>query len=106
MYASYKFGAKKRKLMWGLPQETFEQLSLSDCHYCGASPQTRNLSHNVSKALNGIDRINNEIGYTTENSVACCKVCNRANNNMPYDEFVAYLNNIVEHHGGHNIDKP
>jgi len=27
---------------------------------------------------NGIDRVNNTLGYTEENSVPCCKTCNLA----------------------------
>ena len=45
--------------------------------------------------INGIDRINNDIGYTIENSLTCCKICNYAKNTMSMREFIAWLEKIV-----------
>jgi hypothetical protein len=36
---------------------------------------------------NGIDRLDNALGYTTANSVPCCKPCNQAKNDRSVDEF-------------------
>ena len=50
-----------------------------DCHYCG---------FHSNNFLNGIDRMNNLIGYTKENSVACCQVCNRMKNTLNKETFI------------------
>lgn len=41
--------------------------------------------------FNGIDRVDNFKGYTLENSVPCCTICNRAKSNMLYDDFMSYI---------------
>ena len=46
--------------------EEFEKLVKSPCYYCKEISQ-----------INGIDRINNELGYTNDNCVAACWMCNR-----------------------------
>ena len=43
---------------------------------------------------NGIDRIDNNLGYTVQNSISCCKKCNYAKHKMSYDEFIELVTNI------------
>jgi len=45
---------------------------------------------------NGIDRVDNAIGYLTDNCVACCKVCNRAKLQMSKNEFFDHIKKIYE----------
>lgn len=70
--ASYKNHVKKSIVRgYGdflLNFEEFQQLVTSPCHYC---------KHiNLEEAL-GIDRVNNDLGYTKENCVPACWRCNR-----------------------------
>jgi len=83
-FIDYKSSAKKRGYSFDLNKELFESLVLGNCHYCGhpASPQ------------NGVDRMHNNTGYTTENSVSCCDICNRAKREIPYIDFLAYIKRI------------
>jgi hypothetical protein len=46
---------------------------------------------------NGIDRIHNDIGYVEYNCVPCCIICNRAKNSMPYEDFVDWIDNLIDH---------
>ena len=46
---------------------------------------------------NGLDRIHNEIGYVESNCVPSCIVCNRAKNNMPFEEFMEWLKVLVDY---------
>lgn len=62
---------------WGMTDEHALKLITSPCHYCGEM-----------KELNGIDRVDNAIGYLTTNCVPCCKHCNRMKWTMPLDEFI------------------
>lgn len=74
--------------------EEFMILSLSKCNYCG-SQGTETAKSRASKAtlsggalkLNGIDRINNSLGYIEGNVATCCKMCNISKGDMSYDEF-------------------
>lgn len=43
----------------------------------------------------GIDRKDSSEGYHIENCVTCCKTCNFAKNNTPYDEFIQYLDRLT-----------
>ncbi len=46
---------------------------------------------------NGIDRLDNALGYTLDNCVPCCKRCNQAKNNMGLKEFRAWLVRAYKH---------
>jgi hypothetical protein len=101
LYRNYKFGAKKRQLEFKLSKTQFKKLTQENCHYCGTSPSQRlsNLRSNGPYIYNGIDRINNEIGYIDFNCVACCGICNKKKGNSSYADFIAWLKLIVEYQG-------
>jgi hypothetical protein len=88
---SYKWGANRRGLEWGLTEEQFRALITSPCYYTGLPPS------NVMKApstetetftYSGIDRLDNTKGYITGNCVPCCGFVNRAKSDMKHDEFI------------------
>lgn len=43
---------------------------------------------------NGIDRIDNNKGYTIDNVVPCCKMCNQAKNDYTLQEFQDWVEKI------------
>lgn len=60
------------------------------CSYCGSEIKTI-----------GIDRVDNSIGYSMNNSVSCCIICNRMKRNYKVEEFINHckkvaLNNYLE----------
>ena len=85
----------------------FKDLSKSKCKYCGLEHSKeiedrlseksdgKKLSDNVIK-INGIDRVDSNIGYTKENSVACCKYCNFAKHTMSEDDFYKWIRRVYE----------
>jgi len=87
---------------------TFKELSKSKCKYCGLEhskeiedrlserSEGKKLSNNVIK-INGIDRVDSGIGYTKENSVACCKFCNFAKHTMSKDDFYKWIKRVYEY---------
>ena len=89
----YKKDAKRRNLIWDLTVEQAENLFTGSCFYCGGSPhQIRQTS--VSNGVfihNGIDRINNAMGYTPENCVSCCSDCNRAKLKLDKESFINHI---------------
>ena len=64
-YASYKANAKRRKKEFDLTLEQFASHWKQSCVYCGSEIETI-----------GLDRIDNTLGYTVDNTVPCCSVCN------------------------------
>lgn len=56
----------------------------SVCSYCG-----------IKEKL-GIDRVDNSVGYTKENSVPCCKLCNFMKKAMSRNDFLSRIKKIYE----------
>jgi hypothetical protein len=82
-YRDYKKGAKKRGLVFELSIEYFQEHWNDDCYYC---------RDKVNGA--GFDRIDNDIGYTIENSVPCCGMCNRMKSIFNQNELIEKCNKI------------
>ena len=89
----YKNQAKKRGYEWALSDAQFDTLVCQPCHYCGRPPVgcAKTKANNGAFIYNGLDRMNNDCGYTEGNTVTCCKICNRCKSNMSYMEFIDYL---------------
>jgi hypothetical protein len=46
---------------------------------------------------NGIDRVDNEIGYVRGNSAPCCTICNRMKRELSYSGFLNHVRKIYEY---------
>jgi hypothetical protein len=92
-FCDYQQNAKSRNYDFNLTQEEFKSITLQNCYYCNKVPsQIRyNKTKSQSYIYNGIDRKNNNKGYTLDNCIPCCGTCNQMKNNSEYYEF---LNNI------------
>lgn len=100
VYRNYANHAHVRGLLFGLKFRRFVELCESPCHYCGVQPSNTCKAKGGDWTYSGIDRKNSKVGYTSRNVVSCCKVCNRAKNNMGYNEFLTYLNQLVRFRKG------
>ena len=99
----YQRAARVRDRAWELTDEQFDDITSQDCHYCGQPPGTVQRGKNPALGdftYNGIDRMNNNVGYVAGNVVPCCRVCNFAKKDLPYAEFVAWLARIAQFRGG------
>ena len=95
---TYKEGAKNRNLDWALTDEEFFVLTNSSCHYCGDPPS--NISKSKSQYLpdfqySGIDRVDNTRGYTPDNVVPSCRVCNAMKEKLSQKEFLNHIAKIT-----------
>lgn len=61
---------------------------------CGCEPELRN--RKFAGKANGVDRIDSNIGYITNNIVSCCKICNIAKNNLHYNDFISWINRLIK----------
>lgn len=106
MCNSYKKSARSRGLAWSLTDADFDRLTALDCFYCGQSPSTiqkplRSSYEGGDFVYNGLDRADNQSGYTLDNVLPCCKTCNYAKRDMPFDVFMAWIARLTEYHWFH-----
>lgn len=96
LYENYKRGALKRNLTFELNIEEFKKIITNNCNYCDSEPKQiyhkKGMKHGI--IYNGIDRVNNKLGYTLDNCVTACKFCNFAKTQSNLEEFMAWLNNL------------
>lgn len=59
--------SKRRGLECTLTVDHLTDVKSKPCHYCGGT---------LAEYGYGIDRKDNKVGYTPENSLPCCKPCN------------------------------
>jgi hypothetical protein len=112
---AYQRGAKKRGLLWDLTTEQFDALTAEACFYCGLPPSNVYFLKNKDGApragdpfvYSGIDRIDAGRGYTPDNTVPCCTICNMAKMDRPLHEMIAwaarFLNKMMEHENGTSL---
>jgi hypothetical protein len=75
-YVNFKGAYNKRgtKRFFSMSFKIYEKLLEKGCSYCG-----RSLKHETGI---GLDRLNNNKGYTKSNVVPCCGICNQAKSDV------------------------
>lgn len=77
VYREYVKKSKDRDISFKLSIEDAVKLFDKPCHYCGEKPNNCRIRQNGQKIFyQGLDRVNNDIGYESTNVVPCCKYCN------------------------------
>lgn len=98
---TYKSRAKKMNLPFILTDIEFFNLTQQACHYCGVEPHRSSItsgSHFYGDFIyNGIDRIDSNLGYTLDNSVSCCWMCNMGKVDSNYNDFINHLDQITKY---------
>lgn len=98
-YQSYKKAASTRELEFLLSKEQFKNITQQDCYYCGTHPSNeRKVSTSTGSFIyNGIDRVDNSRGYSIDNCVPCCDMCNKSKNKHSIDEFYEWIDRVYNH---------
>ena len=77
LLARYKNDAIRRGLNFDLTKEEFIELTKQNCYYCDIEPKFKLDYHEEQTFFyNGVDRVDNDLGYVNTNCVPCCKECN------------------------------
>lgn len=99
LYWNYFMGAKHRKLDFLLTKEDFRELVSKPCYYCGIEPLQKYKGTDQPEEFiyNGVDRVDNNKGYTEDNVVTCCKACNIAKHTMTQQEFYDWIIRVYSH---------
>ena len=96
-YYKYKERAHNKNFEFQLSKKNFESIRNNACYFC--QKETTEFHRN------GIDRMNNEIGYIYTNCYPCCANCNYLKNDIDYDTFTQQVYYIAENHKNrlHNL---
>lgn len=96
LFSTYRKSALKRNLEFSLTRDQFEKLIFNVCKYCNNLPLQVHNKKNSNGAIfyNGIDRVDNSLGYTIDNCVSCCKKCNWMKRDFRLSDFSEHLNKI------------
>lgn len=96
LYKRYSIScAKSRDLTFNLDKELFKKIVISDCFYCNKSPKQIVRNRESKFIYNGIDRVDNSVGYIESNVVSCCKKCNTIKGSITIDiakKMLGFLN--------------
>lgn len=106
--ADYRSHAENRGLSFELSDEEVIELISKSCHYCGLKPSNAKTVKPSRKLRNkyactvttlyysGIDRINSDLGYTPENCVACCHLCNASKSDYTLEEWKLWVSRLYQ----------
>lgn len=101
-YRIYRNNANKRSIGWNVSLEAFRKAIKRNCVYCGAKPSAREFQRLSKKRYtkellcNGIDRVDVNKPYTTDNINTSCTICNIAKWNLSVEEFSAWIDRLVD----------
>ncbi len=79
VFARYRDRAIKKGLEYSITKDEFDAIIDRECYMCG--------KQNTSVHKNGVDRYDNNVGYTTDNSRPCCGECNYMKRDYSYTEL-------------------
>lgn len=98
-FNNYVGGSSRRKNPpeWKLTLEEFIGLVQGDCDYCGDPPSMPTQVGKPKLLRNGIDRVDNSVGYIISNCVPCCYLCNLMKHNRTKDKFIGHAKKITNH---------
>lgn len=89
----YKIKCRKKNIEFNITLEQAKIIFSQNCHYCNSKPKNKHHPKNKIKPYyyNGIDRINNKLGYLENNIVPCCIQCNKAKGTLTYEQFLQWI---------------
>lgn len=102
-YRKYRETAQSKGRAFDLTLEQFRAMTDAPCYYCGRvktklMKRTNSLGNAYERACNGLDRFDNDKGYTMENSVPCCEDCNRAKLRMTAQQYIDLCHLVAVRH--------
>jgi hypothetical protein len=104
LYNSYRIHAIKDNRTFDLTLEQFALLTKGNCYYCGKAPaRVANKWTSTGEAVgdytyNGIDRKDNDKGYTNNNAVSCCWYCNNCKHTLSETEYIEHCRRVALQH--------
>jgi hypothetical protein len=99
LYASYRRNARMKNIQFSLDLPRLMHLCRQPCYYCGAPPHRllRRKGCPDELFVNGIDRLNNRLGYIHRNVVPCCYTCNYRKSDSHVHDFLRWIARVAHH---------
>jgi len=117
IHSKYRTGAAKRGLSFTVSVEDFKAVATKPCTYCGAEPLPCKRVQKGDKAsaqhrggevntryndklvfsMNGLDRVDNSIGYELGNLTPACTMCNLMKWKHSASDFLEHAKRITAH---------
>ena len=94
IFQDYKHSAKIRKLEFSITLSEFSEIIIKNCVYCGSAPSVR--KRHFDCTVNGIDRMNNALGYTLINCLSACYMCNMSKSDLSEEEFKKWIQRLIK----------
>ena len=69
-------------------KELYWELMHKPCIYCNKQYIEGELIHKIPYEMNGVDRLDSSVGYTEENCVSCCSMCNYMKKDTDISSFI------------------
>lgn len=91
----YRWRATKKGLEFELTFDQYFKFAKTPCVYCDGF--TNNKTKRGHYRHNGVDRIDNTLGYVILNCAACCAICNKAKSNLTLAEFQEWLQRVAKY---------
>jgi hypothetical protein len=95
VYREYVKKSKERNINFELSLEEASKLFIQNCYYCNRPPlNCRKRDNGAAVYYQGIDRVDNNLGYEINNVVPCCKYCNSFKNDRTQEDFLAHVTEV------------
>jgi hypothetical protein len=94
LFTNYQSNAKRHGRPFLLDKEEFRRLIKLPCFYCGIPPLAVCKRSYDSILYNGLDRLDNSLGYVEGNCAPCCGRCNVMKAQMTVQEFFEVIATI------------
>lgn len=91
-------GALRRGYIFELKFDEYLEIAKKTCVYCGSKGREIKRGNAAYPFIgNGVDRKDNTKGYTLDNSVPCCNICNRAKGNLSLENFLNWIKGLQKY---------
>lgn len=95
LFVQIRHSAERRGYVWELTRERVRTLTEQPCYYCGIEPNQMMRCFSSEYIYNGIDRKDNNVGYTEANCVSCCTECNWVKGTRTAERFIEHAAEVV-----------
>jgi len=99
VYLSYKRDARSKGRDFDIEEQDFVNMTQANCFYCGSPPSNKHAMKGINGAFiyNGVDRVDNSMGYSVNNCVPCCKMCNLGKRNSSQGDFLKWAHRVASY---------
>lgn len=106
IYKDYKDNAKARDYDFHLNSTEFKDFIFKNCFYCDSPPSNAQKNKHTVVKYNGIDRLDNAVGYIPQNCVSCCADCNRMKRDHSTTDFLEHIQKILKNNKFNKANNP